>query len=209
VTDQTSRGYLSLTPTRPSGVPSTSTLNFPVKDVRANGVTVPLGSGGVLWVTYTGIPGNTAAVVFDVTGYFVPNSTGATYVPLSPNRLVDSRPGPQQTGLGGNLTSGTPVSFQVSGRVPSDVTKNVPANATAVTGNLTVTDQTSRGYLSLTPTRPSGVPSTSTLNFPVSDVRANGVAIPLGAGGVLWVTYTSAPGAHSAVVFDVTGYFTM
>jgi hypothetical protein len=159
-------------------------------------------------VTFIGIPGNTAAVVFDVTGYFVPNSTGSTYVPLTPNRLVDSRAGSQQTGLGGNLTSGTSVSFQVSGRVPSDVTKNVPSSATAVTGNLTVTDQTSLGYLSLTPTRPSGVPSTSTLNFPVSDVRANGVTAPLGSGGVLWVTFIGIPGNTAAVVFDVTGYFT-
>jgi hypothetical protein len=149
-------------------------------------------------------PGAPSAESADITPL-----AGSTYMTLTPNRLVDSRPGPNQQGLGGNITSGTPASFQVTGRVPSDVAKNVPATATAVTGNLTVTDQTSRGYLSLTPLQPSGVPSTSTLNFPVSDVRANGVTVPLGAGGVLWVTFTGVPGAKAAVVFDVTGYFTM
>ncbi|HEY5483651.1 MAG TPA: hypothetical protein VIK31_07540 [Propionibacteriaceae bacterium] len=52
---------------------TTSTLNFPVGDNRANGVTAPLGSGGVLWITYMGsVGGATTDLLFDVTGYFVP-----------------------------------------------------------------------------------------------------------------------------------------
>ena len=62
----------------------------------------------------------------------------------------------------------------------------IPADAVAVTGNLTVTGQTGRGYLSLTPT-PQASPTTSTLNFPVGDTRANNVTVPLGAGGRVWV----------------------
>jgi hypothetical protein len=64
-----SSGYFSLTPAQPSGIPGVSTLNFPPGDNRANGVTVQLGAGGVLWVTYEGVNGP-ADVVFDVTGYF-------------------------------------------------------------------------------------------------------------------------------------------
>jgi hypothetical protein len=63
------KGYFALTPTQPTGIPGVSTLNFPPGDNRANGVTVQLGAGGELWVTFVGRNG-TANVVFDVTGYF-------------------------------------------------------------------------------------------------------------------------------------------
>jgi len=43
-----------------------------VGDVRANGVTITLGSGQSLSVTYVAKSGASAQVVFDVTGYFVP-----------------------------------------------------------------------------------------------------------------------------------------
>ena len=50
-----------------------ATLNFPLGDNRANGVTAPLGAGGVLWITYVGsVGGATTDLLFDVTGYFVP-----------------------------------------------------------------------------------------------------------------------------------------
>jgi alpha-tubulin suppressor-like RCC1 family protein len=215
VTNQTSFGYLSLTPTEPSGAPTTSTLNFPTGDNRANAVVVPLGSDGaghgVLWVTYEGLSASaTTDVVFDVTGYFVPDTSGSTYVPVTPTRLVDSRSGTGQTGLSASLTYNNPVSFRVSTR--SDLALSIPDNAVAVTGNLTVTNQTSFGYFSLTPTEPSGVPETSTLNFPTGDNRANAVVVPLGTDGsghkVIWVTYEAISSSASAdVVFDVTGYF--
>jgi hypothetical protein len=64
----------------------------------------------------------------------------------------------------------------------------VPANATAVTGNLTVTNQTAAGYAFLGPIADSN-PATSTLNFPLGDSRANGVTVALGAGGTLSATY--------------------
>ena len=45
VTGQTKAGYIVLAPAAGG---ATSTLNFPVGDTRANGVTVALGSGGTL-----------------------------------------------------------------------------------------------------------------------------------------------------------------
>ena len=59
----------------------------------------------------------------------------------------------------------------------------MPLNATAVTGNLTVTAQTSNGYLFIGPVATNN-PTSSTLNFPVGDDRANGVTVALGAGGI-------------------------
>ncbi|MGA3056474.1 MAG: glycosyl hydrolase family 18 protein [Candidatus Limnocylindrales bacterium] len=198
VTGQTSRGYLYVGPVAMNN-PTTSTLNFPVGDDRANAVTVALGGGGTLSVTYASPNnGTTAHAIFDVTGYFTPDTSGATFHSLAPGRILDTR---SNTGLAGPFGSHVARTWQVTGGV-------VPSSATAVTGNLTVTGQTSRGYLYVGP-EPMNNPTTSTLNFPVGDDRANAVTVALGAGGTLSVTYASptlGPTAH--VIFDVTGYFT-
>jgi hypothetical protein len=198
VTDQTTLGFLYMGPV-PMDNPTSSTLNFPLGDDRANAVTVALGAGGTLSVAYAAPTlGPTAHVIFDVTGYFVPDSSGATYVPLTPRRLLDTRYG---TGLSGAFSSHVARTFGVTGGA-------VPATAIAVTGNLTVTQQTSLGFLYIGPVRKDN-PTSSTLNFPLGDDRANAVTVALGAGGALSVTYaapTYGPTAH--VIFDVTGYFT-
>jgi glucose/arabinose dehydrogenase len=71
VTGQTGPGYVSLT-TSSQAIPATSTLNFPLNDSRANGVTMPLTGTGTLWQTFVGSRGSRADVLFDVTGYFAP-----------------------------------------------------------------------------------------------------------------------------------------
>jgi hypothetical protein len=143
------------------------------------------------------VTGATTALVFDVTGYFVPDTSGATYVPLTPARLLDTR---FANGLSGAFVAGTPRTFGVTGR------GGVPSNAVAVTGILTVTRQTSGGYIALGPVA-TATPSTSTLNFPPGDDRATGVTVTLGAGGTLSAVFSGAAGATTALVFDVTGYF--
>ena len=193
VTEQTDPGFIFLGPD-PVANPTSSTLNFPVGDTRANGVTVALGSGGTLSATYSG--SGTTQLVFDVTGYFVPDLSGATYVALTPARLLDSRSG---NGLSGPFSPNAPRTFQVTGR------GGVPANAVAVTGNLTVTEQTDLGFIFLGPD-PVANPTSSTLNFPVGDNRANGVTVALGSGGTLSATYGAASGT-TQLIFDVTGYF--
>ena len=82
----------------------------------------------------------------------------------------------------------------------------IPITATAVTGNLTVTGQTSAGYVTLS-NQSTNAPSTSTLNFPLADNRANGVSVPLTATGTLWAVYKAATGKTADLVFDVTGYY--
>jgi len=51
--------------------PTTSTLNSSVGNNCSNGVTVALGAGGSLAITYMGYGTNTTNVEFVVTGYFV------------------------------------------------------------------------------------------------------------------------------------------
>jgi hypothetical protein len=196
VTRQTSGGYIALGPVA-TATPSTSTLNFPTGDDRATGVTVTLGAGGTLSAVFSGAAGATTALVFDVTGYFVPDTSGATYHALTPARLLDTR---FANGLSGAFVAGTPRTFGVATR------GGVPAGAVAVTGILTVTRQTSGGYIALGPVA-TATPSTSTLNFPTGDDRATGVTVTLGAGGTLSAVFKGAAGATTALVFDVTGYF--
>jgi serine protease inhibitor ecotin len=198
VTAQSSSGYLYVGPDAIDD-PTSSTLNFPKGDDRANGVTVALGPTGTLSVTYVApSAGPIAHVIFDVTGYFVPDASGASYVPLFPSRILDTRSG---NGLGGTFSSHAARTFQVTGR------GGVPASATAVTGNLTVTSQTSSGYLYVGPVAIDD-PTSSTLNFPLGDDRANGVTVALGPTGTLSITYvapSAGPIAH--VIFHVIGYF--
>jgi spore germination protein YaaH len=198
VTGQTSLGYLYMGPSA-MAYPTCSTLNFPKNDDRANAVTVALGPSGTLSVTYVAPTlGPTAQVIFDVTGYFVPDTSGATYAALAPARILDTRTG---TGLSGPSTSNVARTFQVTG------VGGVPSGAIAVTGNLTVTQQSSQGYLYIGPVATNN-PTSSTLNFPLNDDRANAVTVALGAGGTLSVTYaTSNSGAAAHAIFDVTGYF--
>jgi len=73
VTGQTGPGLLYIGPVAMNN-PTSSTLNFPVGDNRANGVTVALGGNGTLSVTYASPTPGTTQAVFDVTGYFTPSN---------------------------------------------------------------------------------------------------------------------------------------
>lgn len=146
-------------------------------------------------------PADRIQTVLGVTPCYTPTCgpDGSTYHPLGTTRILDTRSG---LGLSGAFSVHVARTLQVTGY------GQVPTNATAVTGNLTVTGQTSLGYLYVGPTAMNN-PTSSTMNFPVNDDRANGVTVALGAGGTLGITYvapTYGPTAH--VLFDVTGYFT-
>ena len=193
VVGQTRAGYLSITKS-PNPNPTTSILNFPVGDIRANGVTVPL-NAGKLSIVYKASTGSTH-VLLDVTGYFRVATDGTTFYERAPVRVLDSRFG---TGLSGAFQANTPRTLSVAGA------NGIPAAARAITGNLTVVGQTRAGYLSITP-NPTANPTTSTLNFPLGDTRANGVTVPLNGSGDLSIVY-KASGGSAHVILDVTGYF--
>lgn len=197
VTAASARAYVALTTTATAS-PSTSTINLPTNDTRANNVTVRLGTGGTLGaVLMSGTTGSTAQLIVDVTGYYVAGSTGAMYIPLTPTRIVDTRRG---LGLPSALASGSPGTFGVAGQ------GGVPSDAAAVTGNVTMTGQTSNGYIAITPL-PTTTPPVSNVNAPVGDTRANGVAAQVGSGGSVAAVYRAVATGRSALVVDVTGYF--
>ena len=126
-------------------------------------------------------------------------NTGATFHARTPGRVLDSR-----LSLGARLFhSQVKQSFAVSGLF------GIPAGAIAVTGNVTIVGQTHGGYVTVAPSLTSGVvPPTSTINFPVGDIRANGITVALGVGGKLDAMYSTGSTSDTVyIIFDVTGYF--
>ncbi len=106
----------------------------------------------------------------------------------------------QLSGLSGPFTSSSPRRLDVAGHW------GAPLSAQVVTGNLTVVNQTAAGYVSATLNSDANT-TTSTLNFPLGDTRANGATLPLNAGGRSWFVYKAPPGKTTHLIFDLSGYF--
>jgi hypothetical protein len=125
-------------------------------------------------------------------------ATPSFFHTLTPCRLVDTRNATGPFG-GPALAFGETRSFTVSAGACG-----VPADATAVAINVTVTGQTAAGALTLFPG--TGVaPVTTTISFAAGKTRANNALIGL-TGGVLSVTNRQASGSVHVIV-DVSGYF--
>jgi PKD repeat protein len=197
VVNSTSSWAIYLGPT-PIAHPSTSTINFTAGEVAGNGLTIALSSTGSLSATYMSGAGNTTDLVFDVTGYFTLDTSGATYHPMTPARVLDTR---NATGGLTRLTANTPATFTVAG------THGIPASAKAVTGNITVVNPSNSWAVYLGPLA-TATPGTSTINFNAGQVKGNSLTVTLGDLGTLSATYMSSSGATIDLVFDVTGYYT-
>ena len=196
VVNQTSGGYVAIGPVATS-TPTTSTLNFPLGDTRANGLTVKLGANGTVSAVYMAGAGKTTDLLLDVTGYYVSGLAGAKFYPLAPDRVLDSR---DDIGLEDKFTANQARTLVTAARV------GVPADAIAVTGNLTIVGQSKGGYVSMT-SATTNSPTTSTLNFPRGDTRANGVTGPLSPEGTIGLVYRSAAGSTTDLLLDITGYY--
>jgi hypothetical protein len=116
---------------------------------------------------------------------------------LAPCRIVDTR---NATGPWGGpaLAAGASRSFEIGGRC------GVPADALAVTLNVTVTNATTAGSLTVYPGT-GLVPGTSTVSFTSGRTRANNATIGL-VDGVLSVADRQQTGTVDLIV-DVSGYY--
>ena len=207
VVNSSAAGLVALGPVMtPTG--SVTTINFAKGDVVANNVTMGLSGTGTLSAVYRATNWATVDLIFDITGYFRANdATGATYTPLPPGRILDTRTGAGHMGSLTKLQTGQPKSFGVVNASGLGwTTPKVPAGTVAVTGNVTVTNATSNGFVSVGPTMIAN-PTTSTVNVTTAKNRANGVTVAL-SGGKLGVVWVGSKGSSADVIFDVTGYFT-
>jgi hypothetical protein len=183
----------------PIAHPATATINFNKADTTAYGSTISLAADGTMSATYMASSGTTDLLV-DVTGYFTPDESGDTYHALAPARLLDTRIGNGQSKKA-KLKANVPITFTIAGR------GGVPANAVAVTGNVTVANASNGWAVYVGPT-PLAKPPASTMNFVKGQVRANSMTVALSSKGTLSATFLSSGKATTDLVFDVTGYYT-
>jgi hypothetical protein len=188
VTDTTAPGYVTV---YPDGVsqPLASNLNFVAGQTVPNSVIAPVGADGN--VDFYNGSSNTVQLVADVSGYF---PTG-TFGPLTPARIMDTR---SDMGAWGPVAPGGMVSLPVLGQggVPT-------TGVSAVVLNVTVTNTTAPGYVTV---YPDGVsqPLASNLNFSPGQTVPNLVIAPVGADGN--VDFYNGSGGTVQLVADASGY---
>jgi hypothetical protein len=191
VTQPSEPGFVTVYPCG-SPLPVASSLNYAAGQTIANAVIAKLGEGGRVCL-YT--LADTHLVV-DVNGYYLDD---AGYVARSPARLFDSRPHHftvDDVSSGEGLRrSGTTTELQVVGRA------NIPDTADSVVLNVTVTQPSEPGFVTVYPCG-SPLPVASSLNYAAGQTIANAVIAKLGEGGRVCL-YTLA---DTHLVVDVNGY---
>jgi hypothetical protein len=142
----------------------------------------------------------------NVASYFDVNSsvfglyftTSLGFYTVAPCRLVDTRNPPGGHG-GPALVAGQDRVFTLAGHC------GLPAGVRTVSVNLTVTQPTAAGYLTLYPTGP-GPPLASNLNYKPGQTRANNAVLAVGGSGEIVVRCGQASGT-AQFILDVDGYF--
>jgi streptogramin lyase len=122
---------------------------------------------------------------------------GSFFHPLPPQRILDSRPVVQVGPYDEPWSAGETRPVTVAGA------GGVPADATAVVLNVTVTEPTAASFLTIWPTGDVR-PIASSLNWAPGQTIPNQVTVGVGTGGAVSV-FNNAGTAH--VIMDVAGYY--
>ena len=200
ITRQSRPGWLYLGPNLDSS-PTASTINFPIGDDRANGVTIALSPQGTVEAWYGSAAVGVVDLIVDVTGYFLSGTAGAGYVAFGPHRVLDTRANSGVPGLTGKFVSGQHRVIQIAG------VAGLPSSGiVAITGNLTMVSPSMGGYVSLGPDK-TDTPASSTINAPARDTRANNVVVQVNSDGTLSAVYMAGGGGTVDLVLDISGYF--
>ena len=173
--------------------PATSNLNLSFTgESRPNAVIVPVSDIGTIKL----FSESGAHLLADVSGYFTddtaPDTDDGLFVPLSPERLLDTRSNGSQIPARGTTD------FAVTGQV------GIPSTANAVALNLTAVRSIGPGFVTGWPSDESQ-PLASNLNVAAADVTiANLAVLPLREPSGRVSLFTEG-GAH--LLADTTGYF--
>ncbi len=183
VAEPTTAGFLTVYPDGP-GTPNASNVNFVARETVPNLVTVPLENGKI---RFRNRSGGTVHVIADLQGHY--SAEGEGFSALSPQRVLDTRT------AGGAFAPNTTRQL--------DLGRKIPADATAVVLNVTVTGPTAGGVLKVFPAD-EVLPAASNLNFVTGQTIPNLVTVPV-VGGKVSIHNQSSGSTH--VVADVSGYF--
>jgi hypothetical protein len=189
VDQPTGPGYLTVWPTGEQQ-PLASSHNFVPGLTVANMVLAKVGSGGQVSIFNSF---GATHVIVDVVGYF--SASGGVFIPVSPQRIADSRFG-LGTGVNGPLGQGQSVNVAVGTVAPA------PPGATAAIVNVTSVDSTEQSFITVWPTG-TAEPTASTLNPRVGVPVPNLAYLLLGTGGKLSIYNNSG---STQYIVDVFGY---
>jgi hypothetical protein len=191
-TDPTQASYVTVYPDG-STRPTASNLNFTAGETIPNLVTVPVGADGK--VDFYNNSGS-VQLVADLAGYYS-SGTGSAFDSLGPVRVLDTRNG--TGGYTGTVGAGQTLFLQATG------VDGVPTNGvTAVVLNVTVTNPTTSGYVTVYPFG-EAVPTASNLNFTAGETIPNQVIVPVNSFGEIGF-YNFAGSVD--LVADLAGYYT-
>lgn len=183
-------GYVTVWPCG-SPQPLTSNLNVRAGEINANLVVVGVGAAGKVCLYTKG----GAHLVADIDGWL---PAGSPYTSVEPERLLETRPLPTVGYNGPKPAPGQTIELDVTGVGNT----NIPDDASAVVLNVTGTNATGDGYVTVWPCG-SPKPLASNLNLNTDDTKPNLVISGIGANGRVCL-YTKA-GTH--LVADVSGYY--
>lgn len=175
---------------------TSSNLNYSAGQTVANSAIVPLNPDGSVDVCSEGASNASADVIVDATGFFA-RTSGAGYLPLTPDRILDTRVGNGAPKAKVAAKSG--LSVQIVG------TDSIPAGVTAVAVHVTETNATGGGFIAAEPDG-LGVPSTSSLNYATGSTVSNTVIVPVAGDGKIEL-YNGAISGSVDLIADISGYF--
>ena len=171
--------------------PTASNLNLVVGTDRPNLVVTKIGTAGKVCI----FTQNAGHFVADINGYM---PAGTKYVSLVPSRILETRP-PTQAGYAGDKpAAGSTVQLHVVGTG----SPAVPGDATAVVLNVTGTEATADGFVTVWPCG-APQPTASNLNLTAGSTAPNLVMSKIGAGGDVCLFTQS--GTH--LVADLAGFW--
>ncbi|MFB9713045.1 hypothetical protein ACFFPI_02600 [Arthrobacter methylotrophus] len=172
--------------------PHTSNVNYGPGEMVANLAIVEVGADGQIAISNTST--GTVQIVVDATAYFAmsgPLGLPGSYQAVAPARLLDTRTS------SGPIAGGGSVPLRLGGST------GVPANASAVVVNLTVTQPTSFGFITAYPSG-SPRPNVSNQNYGTGQTVPNLAVVPVGPDGTVTIANTSSGTAQ--IIADVVGF---
>lgn len=197
VTNVTAPSYLTVWPSDQPR-PAASSMTITPGQNTAELVMAKVAADGTISI-YN--PNGRTDVIADVSGWFATGS-GSTFQPLTPARILDTRPGVNAGSCVGTcqtIPSGGALTVNVAGQ------GGVPVKgANAVAVNVTVVNGPNYGFLTLWPTD-AARPNAAQLNYAPGQTVANSAIVKMAADGTVSIYALAGP---VDILMDVHGYYT-
>ncbi|NEA54463.1 right-handed parallel beta-helix repeat-containing protein [Streptomyces sp. SID13666] len=192
-TEPKSGGFLTVYP-HGTDRPTASSLNWSKGQTIPNLVTVPVKDGKVSFYNHS----DGVQVLADVTGYFTA-SGGDKFHAVAPHRVIDTRAPWFADGVGEWIPAAP-----VGGHQTQGVRDVAYSNAEAVSLNVTVTQGTQIGFMTVYP-RDSARPTVSNLNWTAGQTIANQVVVANNEAGMN--SFYNASAGSVELIADLNGYY--